>query len=475
MLWDVLIWVEVAWVAFIAVWMVLQRRSPTATLAWIFGLALLPLVGMPVYVLLGPRRLYRKHIRRAVAREAVGRWTAEQGWEEVPTPVPSDPRHRRLVEVGTRCGEAPLTATREARLFLEGDECFEALLEAVEGAEHHVHLEYYIYEPGALERRLSGALAEKAREGVEVRLLMDGFGSNGMKPRHRRPLVDAGVEVEFFNSMRFARFKPRLANFRTHRKIAVVDGRTAFTGGMNISDDHSRAVRGDRAWRDCHLRLRGAAALPLQLMFLEDWHYATGSAPLDPEYLPRPDDPPGGVLAHVLGSGPDDESFAIHRTFFAAIGQARERILATTPYLVPDEAILAALTGAALRGVDVRLLVPKRTDTVLVGAASRSYFAELTAAGVRIFEYLPTLLHAKTMVIDDDVSIVGSANLDNRSFRLNFEVAAVLYDAGIAGTLAERFARDLERAEEVVSYPESDLPFRRRLVEGVARLFSPLL
>jgi cardiolipin synthase len=473
--WYAVAAIEGAWLVFVCVWMVLQRRSPAATLSWILALALLPVVGLIVYFFLGPRRLRRRKIRRSMARQAISRWTEGKGLEAMGPPEPEDPRHRRIVEVGVRCGEAPPTPAIEVRLLFDGDECYEALLDAVAEAEHHIHLEFYIVEPGAVQRRVFDSLAAKAREGVEVRLLMDGFGSSGMKSRNRKPLVEAGAEVRFYNSMRLSRLKPRLANFRTHRKIAVVDGKTALTGGMNIADEHSREISGDDAWRDCHLLLRGAAALPLQFLFLEDWHYATGSAPEGPEYLPRPDGSAGGTLVQVLGSGPDAEAYAIHGAFFAALGQARERVLATTAYFVPDEAILAAFTGAARRGVMVKLLVPRKTDTFLVGAAAKTYYEDLLTAGVEVYEYGPGMMHAKTMVIDDDVSIVGSANLDNRSFRLNFEVAAVILGREHAAALAERFDADLVSAEEVTSRRFRDLPLRTRLVEGAARLFSPVL
>lgn len=465
----------VVWEISISVWIVLERRSPTATLAWIFGLALLPYVGILVYIVFGPRRLQRKHLRRALAREAVQHWSeGAQYWEAVSSRL-QDPRHRSIVEAGRRSGEAPATSTRSVQLFFDGDTCFEALLRAVEAARHHVHLEYYIFNPDTLGQRLSQALQKKAREGVQVRLLMDGFGSARMRRRYRKPLLDAGVEVAFFNSMRFARFKPGLANFRTHRKIVVVDGHTALTGGMNIMDEHSRAIHGDDAWRDSHLLIRGTATIALQLLFMEDWHYATGSLPFDPALVPRPGRPGEGPLTHIVGSGPDNDAFAVHRVLFAAIGQARERVLATTPYLVPDEAILAALTGAALRGVDVQLLVPRRADSFLVDAAAKSYYANLLRAGVRIFEYQPSMIHAKTMVIDDDISIVGTANLDNRSFRLNFEVIAVLFDSDHAKTLSEQFTHDLSRSKEVIRGPDTKLPLGRQVVEGVARLFSPIL
>jgi cardiolipin synthase A/B len=475
MLWYILTAALPVWVIAISVWIIFQRRTPNATLAWIFGLALMPGVGILVYVLFGPRRLKRKHMRRAMAKEAVTRWTDGKGITETDLGRVEGHRQLAIVRVGARSAISSVVTRNRARIFFDGDECFESILEAIGAAEHHVHLECYNLSPHRWGTRLSEALQKKAREGIEVRLLVDGFGSRQLTRRFRKPLLEAGVELSFFNSMRFSRFKPGLANFRLHRKIVVVDGRTAFTGGMNIADEHSPSISGCRAWRDSHLRLDGAASIPLQLIFLEDWHYATGLAPENAALLPRPAMPTKGTLTQIVSSGPDDDYFGIHRVLFTAIGQAQQRVLATTPYFVPDESILAALTNAALKGVDVRLLVPRRSDSLLVGAAARSYYAEILQAGVRVFEYQPSMIHAKTMVIDDDTAIIGTANLDNRSLRLNFEVIAVLYDEAHAKTLAERFALDLESAEEITESMASESAISHRLVRNTARLLSSIL
>ena len=264
-------------------------------------------------------------------------------------------------------------------------------------------------------------------------------------------------------------------NFRTHRKIVVCDGRVGFTGGMNICDDHSAAAAGDLAWRDTHVRLEGPPVGDLQLAFLEDWHFATGRSPSTPDYFPEPDSRATGPWVQILASGPDHDSYAIERFCFAAIAAAEKRVLITTPYFVPNEPLLSALTTAAMRGVEVRILVPKRSDSWLVTAAARSYFEDLVRVGVRIHEYGPPMLHAKTLVVDDDIALVGTANMDNRSFRLNFEIAAVFYDRGVAESLTAMFKTDLRRAEEYRLREARRAPIGQRLSEAVARLLSPLL
>jgi cardiolipin synthase len=310
---------------------------------------------------------------------------------------------------------------------------------------------------------------------------------------------EAGVDVRFFNGVRSFRVWRRLMNFRTHRKIVVIDGWVGFTGGMNITDDQSARENGPKAWRDTHLRMAGPAVHGLQATFLANWVFTTGGD-LGCTERPRfilffPPTPPGwelpdatelgrddghnsGVgqrqIAQVLASGPDDDVYAIEAFYFAAITSAHERLWLTTPYFVPGEAILAAIASAAHRGVDVRLLVPRATDSMWVDAASRTYHDELLAAGAQIYLYDAPMLHAKTAVIDDALAIVGTANLDNRSFRLNFEVVAVFYGGSCVTDLASAFETDLKHAQRQ-DRREASSPFARRLLDSAARLLAPQL
>jgi cardiolipin synthase len=271
------------------------------------------------------------------------------------------------------------------------------------------------------------------------------------------------------------RIRRRRADFRTHRKIVVCDGTVGFTGGMNVADAHSAEFAGDKAWRDTHVRITGSAVRALQRVFAEDWLYCSEkSLPTDDAFFPTPTTVTGEVV-QIVASGPDTSAFAVHKMFFAAINQAIERIWLTTPYFVPDDPILNALICAAMRGVDVQVIVPERGDSRLVDLAARSYFPEVLDAGVRVFEYRERFVHAKTFVVDDDVAIVGTANLDNRSFRLNFEVAAVAYGGAINAQLDQAFRRDLESCRELVRTDWDGQPLLRRLGQAGARLLSPLL
>jgi cardiolipin synthase A/B len=466
---------EVTWVVGVAIWMTAERRSPVATLAWILALSSIPLLGVPVYLWLGPRRLARKKLRMAGVRRAVG--PALDAGALATTWDPQ--RASQLMRLAWRLGGLPPERARALTLLCDGDACYDALVEAIGRARDHVHAEYYIFEPGLAGARLRDALAAAARRGVEVKLLLDAAGSAATSARFLRPLRQAGGQVARFNPVLHRRLGQHLANFRTHRKILVADGLTGFTGGMNVSDDHSRAARGEAAWRDTHLRIEGAAVHGLQAAFLEDWYYATrpsgppaGIAERRPRWFPA--DPEGDQVVQVVASGPDQEVPAVEAFLLAALALARERIWITTPYYVPDEPLAAALRGAALRGVDVQLVLPARTDSRVVDAASRTYHDELLAAGARIHLYGPPMVHAKTCVVDRDLALVGSANLDRRSLRLNFEVVAAVHGGPAVEALAALFEQDRARSRPK-GWLEAREPFARRLLASAARLLAPQL
>ncbi|MCM2270762.1 MAG: cardiolipin synthase [Thermoanaerobaculia bacterium] len=461
---------EIVWVVALAIWIVLEKRPAASTLAWIFGLAFLPVAGAFVYYLIGPRRLqrrgarYRQELERLFPRGAP--WAAPR---ELSRDI------GRQVRLAVGAGEAPLLEAERWQLFTEGAPCFAALGEQIAGARHHVHLESYIWEAGRTASELLARLVERARAGVEVRLLLDGVGAAGARRSDFAELRAAGGEVEFFNPPRLGLVRTRFLNFRSHRKIAVIDGRVALTGGMNVSDRQTTGVAGSPPWRDTQILLTGWAVHGLQAVFVANWG-STCSRPLAGDaYYPTPASSGRGTPAQVLASGPDRAVYPIHELLVSAISAADDRVWITTPYFVPDEPLVAALRTAAHRGVDVRLLLPRRSDSRFVDAAMRSFYEELGASGARIFEYRPRLLHAKTALIDDELALVGTANLDNRSFRLNFEVAVALYGPQPAAALAAAFARDLRDAGEVPRDRVRTLGFPRRLGEAAARLFAPVL
>ncbi len=462
------------WIALVAIGLMLERRSPAATLAWLLALLFMPYFGFLVYLLVGPRRLHRRRLRYGRARDRLIQSTRHLPAGQAPAGFPEAGLERQLVRLLERLGQGEPNPTVTVTLLETGDDCFQALETAVAAAQHHIHLEYYLWEPDRIGTRLRDLLIAKARAGVQVRLLLDPIGSDRINRRFLRPLQEAGAQMAWFNPIGLRRWRLKYVNFRTHRKIVVCDGRVGFTGGINISAAHSAHYRSTDAWRDAHLRLEGEPVRRLQFIFLEDWYFATDQAPFEPAFFPQAPEPAPGPWAQIIESGPDNNRYAIARFYFAAITGAQRQVLLTTPYFVPTEALSAALITAALRGVDVRILTPQRGDSRLVTAAARSYYDELVNAGVVIYEYGPSMLHAKLLVVDERIAAVGSANFDNRSLALNFETMAVLYDADFAHQLAHRFAVDQRQAPRYVK-PGRRATLGQRLAEAAARLLSPLL
>ncbi|MEN1925325.1 cardiolipin synthase [Luteimonas qiangzhengi] len=457
------------WLAYLLLlggWIILQKREPVATLSWLLGLALLPYLGFLIYHVFGPQRIRRHQLRRETSRARMS-GNADYSDES------SDAAElTRLAEASTGL---PRSLAHSVRLLVDGCATYDALLEDVRAATTHIHLEYYIYHPDNAGTALRDALTERVRAGVKVRLLIDAVGGSRSR-RFFKDFVEAGGELAWFHPPRFGRVWQRpWLNLRSHRKIVVIDGRIGYTGSVNISDDHDER-QSDDAFRDLHLRLEGEAVLRLQRVFVEDWIYATGEDACVDEIhrqTPRPD-VPGTIHTQILTSGPDSSWEAIHRLHVGAIHGAQRRVWLATPYFVPGEAAMMALTSAALAGLDVRLLVPKRSDSRLVTLAARSYFDTLIRAGVKVHEYGPRMLHTKALLVDDHLVILGSANFDHRSFRLNFEVSALLDDTNLAATLEQHLRGEFEGAPVVQRNKERSL-FADRLPEALARLLSPLL
>lgn len=452
---------------------ILERRQPAATMAWVLAIALLPVVGVPLYYLVGEFRI-RRHIRAKIESLGVAESSLEQRIRPADLP---DPVAAECALVLSASGAPPPVSGNRVTLIDGGKEAYEAVLGLVQEARDHIHAQFFILDLDPVGKRFIHALASRARSGVRVRLLLDDLGSWRALRGIVKPLKEAGGEV--------AAFLPALplhkrwsAHLRNHRKLLIADGAAAFTGGMNIGTNYMAPRPGPATWRDTAIVIRGAAVSDLQSAFLDDWAFATDEAVpagrLFPSLHLRHGEGASGTVQVVL-SGPDREMRPIYRGTFAAFTAARRRIWVSTPYFVPDDAIRMALENAALRGVDVRLLVPERSDTRMVTLAGRSYFEDLMAAGVRVHTYRPGRLHAKTLVIDDAVGVVGSPNVDLRSFFLNFELGVFLYGRREIAALAGSFERLLPDAPEVVPGEFARRPRLARLLENTCRIFSPLL
>lgn len=454
-----------AWLAYMVVlsgWIVMKRSEPVATLAWLMALAFLPYLGFLIYYLLGPQRIDRAGRRRDASHKAVGGRGERRGDDDAAA-------LNRMAQMMTGF---PATTASKVELLIDGAAKYDALVKAIEGSRQHVHVEYYIYAGDRTGTRIRDALIERAKAGVKVRVLLDGVGSR-LARKFLKPLHEAGVELAFFHPVQwwmtpFAR--PKL-NMRSHRKIVVCDGKVGFTGGINVTDDENERLN-PKAFHDLHLRVEGEVVRWLQIAWLEDWNYATTKTLTDEGVLATAE--PGKISVQVIPAGPDNDWEPVHRVQIEAIHRAETRVWLATPYFVPSRGALFALEGAAMRGLDVRLLVPKRSDSRMVTSAARSYFDKLLKAGVRIYEYGPRMLHSKALLADDDVAILGTSNFDTRSFSLNFEIVLLFCDKGVAKKLAASLSDDLDGSKEVTVKSRKP-PFLSRLIESIARLFSPIL
>jgi cardiolipin synthase len=383
------------------------------------------------------------------------------------------------VEFVRHTNSSPLTANNSVKLLLNGEEKFPELLRAIEAARSHIHLEYYIYEDDATGRSIADILIKKAKQGIEVRFMYDDFGSNSLKRPFIEKLEAAGVQTAPFYKIKLLALANRL-NYRNHRKIIIIDGETSFVGGINISDRYRNddLAQGDLFWRDTHLMLKGPATSYLQYLFLCDWNFCSNDELIyNLSYFPPVYSSQilEKEIVQLVSSGPDSDLPVIFYSFLEAIGAARKRILITSPYFIPGESLMDALIIAAKGGLQVQILVPGESDSKMVNAAARSYYTELLKHGVQIFLYEKGFVHAKTMVIDDDLAIVGSANMDYRSFDLNFEVNALIYSQEITKQLEKAFENDLKHSSEINAIDWLNRPKYKHLWEKLVRLLSPFL
>lgn len=373
--------------------------------------------------------------------------------------------------------ENRISDDNEVTLLINGEEKFPLVIEDLKKAQHHIHIEYYIYEDDRIGRQIAEILMEKARAGVYVRFIYDDFGSSAIRKKMVEQLREAGVEAFPFYKINLIQFANRI-NYRNHRKIIVIDGITGYIGGINVSDNYINPSPSNLYWRDTHLKITGSAALNLQFVFLTDWNFcADQNIGFSKEYFPMElvRKAKGNQLVQILSSGPDSDYPTTMYSLMQIILLARKELRITTPYFIPDKSFFDAIKIAALSGVSVQLLVPGVADSYIVNTTSQSYYQELLTAGVKIYRYKRGFVHAKTLVCDNQIAVVGTVNLDNRSFDLNFEINAVVYNEGIATRLSEQFDTDLGFAEALDLASWKKRPLYQRLIEKTLHLFSPLM
>lgn len=472
-----IIGVSLAWILIAAtiIHVIMDNRQPAKTMAWALVIFFIPVVGIVFYLFFGIN--HRRE--RMVSQRSMDQLTKRSMLnfvEQEDFRVPE--RHRQLVDLFVNQSMALPFKDNKIDIITDGYVFIPELLKDIASARHHIHLDLYIIEDDALGRLVADALMDKARQGVEVRLIYDDVGCWKVSHRFFEQLRDAGVEVSPFLPVHFPSFTSK-ANYRDHRKIIVIDGRVGYVGGMNIALRYVKGT-GTQPWRDTMWRLTGGAVYALQRAFLVDWYFVDRTLISDRKYYPHDcrDEQPviNNCVVQVVTSGPTEHYPEIMQGFVRTILAARRYVYIETPYFLPNEPVLFALKTAAVGGVDVRIICPLHSDAVFTDWASRSYLRELHEAGAKIYLYEAGFMHAKTLVTDDTLSTCGSTNLDIRSFENNFEVNAFVYDEGMALRMKKVFMDDQKQSVELSELPRRVHPrFGTRLLESLTRLVSPLL
>ncbi len=455
-------------------------KHTNKALAYLLFAVFIPAIGIGFYLLFGinywtKRRYNKKTVADEEILQQLKKNIVHYNEAAVPYEDKSVQEYTELAAMLVKDLGSPLTKNNTIKLLKNGEEKFPELLAAISNAKHHIHLEYYIYELDDIGTQIINLLIQKSKEGVEVRFIYDDFGSQSIKKGAEKKLKEAGVAVFPFHKVNFYLLANRI-NYRNHRKIVVIDGKTAFTGGINVADKYINNGKKKLYWRDTHVRIDGPAVYYLQYLFITDWNFCCpDTLKTSAMYFTVPAPVASGSFVQIAASGPDSYLPSVLYSILQAIYLAKKEILITTPYFIPGDSIIDALSIAAMSGLSVKLLAPGISDSKVVNAASKSYYNKLLEAGVEIYLYQKGFIHAKTMVTDSMLTIVGTANMDYRSFELNFEVNALIYDSAIAAQMRTTFFEDLANAKQINKEEWLSRPWYQQLPEKLARLFSPVL
>src|SRR5688572_2720539 len=456
----------------------LENKNPAKSIAYIMLLALVPVLGLIVYYFFG--RDYRKQ-RLFNLKGAIDSPVVESFWTDHHLEF-----EKRFEQTEKKFGDliAParlifnqhqgfLTLNNSIKLLINGEAKFPEVLSCLEQAKHHIHMEYYIFSYDDIGKKVVDVLMRKVKEGVEVRIIIDDFGSAKNRKMVRR-LRKAGVTVHRFMPVAFAFLAQ--ANFRNHRKIIVIDGRIGFEGGINIDERYWNNGKHKLYWRDTHIKIEGPLINQLQLQFLLSWHFtAKKKFPFERPYFGNQFDFQDGATASLVASGPDSHRPFCMEAILAAINQAKVKIWIVTPYFIPTDQIITALQIAVSNGVDVKMILPGKSDSHIVKHASLSYIKPLLQGGIQIYFYNKGFAHAKTMTFDNQLAIIGTANMDTRSFYINFEIAALIYDEKLCSEVDQSFIDDLKDSEEIMLKRWSKRSLYNRVLDSICRLLAPLL
>ena len=476
--WTILIIINYLVAISAIVTILLKNKNPTKTVSYILVLAVFPFFGIVVYYLFGQQyrktKIFnRKDIENSKVMKEVGEHLRSKTIDDTKTEALLNDKIK-LVKLLKASEKSPLTLKNDVKILRNGEVKFKALFEDLRNAKTYIHLEYYVIEDGEIGTELLEIICEKAKEGLEVKLTYDDVGSE-IASKLKRKLNDCGVEHAPFMPVLFSSLTGK-SNYRNHRKIAVIDGVIGYLGGINVADNYvNKPNQNQRYWRDTHLRIHGEAVKVLQFHFLTTWDFVIdGELEIKKSYFPEVDCKKNEAV-QIAASGPDTDWANIMEAFLTAINNAEKYVYITTPYFIPNDQIVSALQIASKIGVDVRLIVPKESDSWIAEHATNSYLEPLLNAGIKVYLYHKGFIHAKTMVVDDSFATVGTCNLDNRSFNINFEINALIYDSDKAKELKSHFIEDLKDCEILDKERWLERSKWCKLQESVSRLWAPLL
>lgn len=457
-----------------------ERRDPKNIWTWLLVLYFIPVVGFFLYIVIGQdyhkKKMFRTkeiedELNGAIKKQEDIIFKNEFKIEDEKLKEYSD-----LVLYNLESAGSVFSENNSVDIFNDGNAKFDDLINEINNAKHFIHIQYYIIRTDELFNRILEPLKEKAKKGVEVRVLYDGMGGSSLKKSTIREMKKAGIKVAVFFPAYLGRFQFRF-NYRNHRKIAVIDGRCAYVGGFNIGREYLGVDKKYGYWRDTHLKIKGDAVNDLQLRFMLDWNYAAKENLFkDSKYFGyKYHKPKGNIGMQIISSGPDSKYQTIRDNYLRLINKAKKTIYIHSPYFIPDEAVFNSLKIAALSGVEVKLIIPCKPDHPFVYWVTHSYAGDLLGSGVKVYTYQNGFLHAKGMMVDGIVSSYGTANMDMRSFALNFEVNAVIYNAEITSKLETQFLEDLSNCKELTKYNYERRGLVVRFKEQISRLFAPLM
>ncbi|MBE6072455.1 MAG: cardiolipin synthase [Clostridium butyricum] len=453
----------------------IERKNPTTTWAWLLILLILPGIGFMLYLMLGQNLSRQKIFKKKIIKDTKQRRIFNEKYSYDDNSHDGGERFDDLRRMNYNSCGAQYTVNNSVNVYVNGENKFKQLIEDIKKAKRYIHIEYYIFRSDNLGKQIIKELTKKVEEGLEVRLLVDAMGSRSLIKKHLKEYLNLGGKFSIFFPGILPHINTRI-NYRNHRKIVVIDGKYGYVGGFNVGDEYINRDEEFGFWRDTHIRIQGDAVDNLNERFLLDWCHASGEDVTQySKYVSEKDKGIGDVGIQIITSGPDHKEEYIRNSYIKLINNAKTNVYLETPYLVPDEPILEALKISALSGVDVRIVMPGKPDHFFMPWVASSYMGELLECGVKIYQYNSGFIHSKTIVVDSLAISIGTANLDIRSFKLNFEVNALIYDDRIAKEYEEEVMKDIERSTEVTLEIHNNRSLSLRIKESLFRLLSPIL